>query len=45
MRNPLADNADVAGRWETTLTNDEGEATKAIVMLTQQQHDRVTELS
>jgi peroxiredoxin len=36
-----SDNADVAGRWETTLTNDKGETTKAIAIF-EQQHDRVT---
>jgi peroxiredoxin len=36
-----SDNADVAGRWETILTSDEGKATKAIAIF-EQQHDRVT---
>lgn len=36
----LSDNADLAGRWEMTLTS-EGEATRAVAIF-QQQHDRVT---
>jgi thiol-disulfide isomerase/thioredoxin len=35
------DNADVAGTWEATLTNEKGETSKAILLL-EQQHDRVT---
>jgi peroxiredoxin len=37
----LTDNADVAGRWEATLTDEEGKSTPAIVVL-EQQHDHVT---
>lgn len=37
----LTDNADVAGRWEVTLTDSEGNATKAVALL-EQSHDRVT---
>ncbi len=40
-REPLTDNADVAGRWEVTLTSDDGKATKAVAVL-DQSHDRVT---
>lgn len=40
-KDALSDNADVAGRWEATLTNDEGEPTKAVIAL-EQAHDRVT---
>jgi hypothetical protein len=36
-----SDNADVAGRWETILTNEKGTTTKAIAII-EQQHDRVT---
>lgn len=36
-----SDNADVAGRWEATLTNDAGEASRGIIVL-EQAHDRVT---
>ena len=35
------DNADVAGTWEATFTNEKGETSKAILLL-DQQHDRVT---
>lgn len=35
------DNADVAGRWEATFTNEAGKTSKAILLL-EQQHDRVT---
>ena len=35
------DNADVAGTWEATFTNEKGETSKAILLL-EQQHDRVT---
>lgn len=38
---PLTDNADVAGRWEVTLTDDEGKTTRAVAVL-EQSHDRVT---
>jgi thiol-disulfide isomerase/thioredoxin len=37
----VADNADVAGRWAVTFTDDEGENSKAVAVL-EQQHDRVT---
>lgn len=37
----VADNADVAGRWEVTFTGDDGKRTKGIALL-EQQHDRVT---
>ncbi len=40
-REPATDNADVAGTWEATFTNDEGETSKAILLL-EQRHDRVT---
>lgn len=40
-KDSLSDNADVAGRWEATLTDDEGKATKAVMAL-EQTHDRVT---
>jgi peroxiredoxin len=40
-KEPSSDNADVTGRWEATLTNDEGETTKAIAIF-EQRHDRVT---
>jgi thiol-disulfide isomerase/thioredoxin len=35
------DNADVAGTWEATFTNEKGETSKAILLL-EQQHDRLT---
>jgi thiol-disulfide isomerase/thioredoxin len=35
------DNADVAGTWEATFTNEQGETSKAILLL-EQRHDRVT---
>jgi thiol-disulfide isomerase/thioredoxin len=35
------DNADVAGTWEATFTSDQGETSKAILLL-EQRHDRVT---
>jgi thiol-disulfide isomerase/thioredoxin len=35
------DNADVAGTWEATFTNEKGETSQAILLL-EQQHDRVT---
>ncbi|MBB6092877.1 thiol-disulfide isomerase/thioredoxin [Povalibacter uvarum] len=37
----LTDNPDVAGRWEVTLTDSEGKATKAVALL-EQSHDRVS---
>lgn len=37
---PLTDNADLAGRWEMTLTSD-GKSTAAVAIF-EQQHDRVT---
>ena len=37
----VTDNADVAGTWEATFTNEKGETSKAILLL-EQQHDRVT---
>ena len=37
----FSDNADVAGRWEATLTNDQGVATRAVALF-EQEHDRVT---
>ena len=40
-RQASSDNADVAGRWETILTNEKGKTTKAIAIF-EQQHDRVT---
>jgi thiol-disulfide isomerase/thioredoxin len=36
-----SDNADVAGRWQATLTNDDGEETAAVAVL-EQSKDRVT---
>ena len=38
---PATDNADVAGTWEATFTNEKGETSQAILLL-EQQHDRVT---
>ena len=38
---PLTDNADVAGRWEVTLTDADGKTTPAVAVL-DQSHDRVT---
>jgi thiol-disulfide isomerase/thioredoxin len=38
---PATDNADVAGTWEATLTDDHGEPTHAILLL-EQRFDRVT---
>ncbi|MFL6550310.1 MAG: TlpA disulfide reductase family protein [Povalibacter sp.] len=38
---PSSDNADVAGRWAVTFTDNEGETSKAVAVL-EQQHDRVT---
>lgn len=38
---PATDNADVAGRWELTLTDDEGVATRAVAEF-EQHHDKVT---
>jgi len=38
---PSTDNADVAGTWEATLTNEHRETTKAILLL-EQRYDRVT---
>lgn len=35
------DNADVAGTWDATFTNDEGKTSRAIALL-RQEHDRVT---
>lgn len=35
------DNADIDGTWDATFTNDEGETSKAILLL-EQQHDHVT---
>jgi thiol-disulfide isomerase/thioredoxin len=35
------DNADFAGNWAVTLTNDDGEVTKAVAVF-QQEHDRIT---
>jgi thiol-disulfide isomerase/thioredoxin len=35
------DNADVAGTWDATFTNEQGETSKAILLL-EQRHDRVT---
>lgn len=39
-KEPLTDNADLAGRWEMTLTS-AGETTQAVAIF-EQQHDRVT---
>lgn len=39
-KDALSDNADLAGRWEMTLTSD-GKATPAVAIF-QQEHDRVT---
>lgn len=36
-----SDNADLAGTWEVTLTNDEGKPTRAVAIF-KQQHDRIT---
>jgi thiol-disulfide isomerase/thioredoxin len=38
---PLTDNADLAGRWEMTLTGDDGKAEPAVAIF-EQRHDRVT---
>jgi peroxiredoxin len=40
-KDAVTDNADVAGRWQLTLTNDEGKETPAVAVL-EQSHDRVT---
>jgi thiol-disulfide isomerase/thioredoxin len=40
-REPLTDHADLAGRWEVMLTNDEGVETQGVAEF-QQEHDRVT---
>ena len=37
---PSSDNADVAGRWAVTFTNDEGETSPAVALF-EQEHDRV----
>lgn len=41
FESPSTDNADVAGRWEVTFTNEEGGTSKGVAIL-QQSHDRVT---
>ena len=38
---PLTDNADVAGRWEVSLTDEAGKVTPAVAVF-EQHHDRVT---
>lgn len=38
---PKTDNADVAGRWEVTFTDDSGKTSRAVAVL-EQHHDRVT---
>jgi thiol-disulfide isomerase/thioredoxin len=38
---PVPDNADVAGRWAVTFTDDEGKDSKAVAVF-EQKHDRVT---
>jgi peroxiredoxin len=38
---PLSDNADVAGRWEMSLTDEKGNVTAAVALF-EQSHDRVT---
>jgi len=38
---PVTDNADVAGRWDVTFTDDDGKASRAVAVL-EQTHDRVT---
>lgn len=38
---PLTDNADVAGRWAVTFTDDSGATSQAVAVL-EQKHDRVT---
>ena len=40
-KDALSDNADLAGTWEVTLTDDKGKATPAVAIV-QQQHDRIT---
>ncbi|WP_157995181.1 peroxiredoxin family protein [Peristeroidobacter soli] len=40
-KEPLTDNADLAGRWEMTLTGDDGKVGAAVAIF-EQQHDRVT---
>jgi thiol-disulfide isomerase/thioredoxin len=40
-KDAVSDNADVAGRWEMTLQDEEGKETRAVAVL-EQSHDRVT---
>jgi thiol-disulfide isomerase/thioredoxin len=40
-KEPLTDNADLAGSWDMTLTGDDGKAGAAVAIL-EQQHDRIT---
>lgn len=40
-KEPLTDNADLAGRWDLTLTGDDGKSSAAVAIF-EQQHDRVT---
>lgn len=41
FKESATDNADVAGRWEVTFTDEHGETSKGVAIL-EQQHDRVT---
>ena len=38
---PVTDNADIAGRWEVTFTDDDGTSSRAVAVF-EQTHDRVT---
>lgn len=40
-KEPLTDNADLAGRWDMTLTGNDGKAGPAVAIF-EQQHDRIT---
>ncbi|HEY5755101.1 MAG TPA: TlpA disulfide reductase family protein [Steroidobacter sp.] len=40
-KEPLSDNADLAGSWDMTLTGDDGKTGAAVAIL-EQQHDRIT---
>ncbi len=40
-KEPLTDNADLAGRWDMTLTGDDGKSGAAVAIF-EQQHDRIT---
>ena len=38
---PVTDNADIAGRWDVTLTDGDGKSSRAVAVFNQR-HDRVT---